>query len=73
MKHISEVWDLLEKCKTEEELKEAIGEIPNKFGSFSYERTDEDTITVTNTYYDKSLEDYYEDEVDLDIPEIEED
>ena len=25
MKHISEVWDLLEKCKTEEELKEAIG------------------------------------------------
>lgn len=69
MKHISEVWDLLEKCKTEKELEEAIGEIPNKFGIFTYERTDEDTITVTNDYYDKSLDDYFYEKVDLDIPQ----
>ena len=69
MKHISEVWALLEKCKTEEELEDAIGKIPNKFGIFTYERTDEDTITVTNDYYDKSLDDYFYEEVDLDIPQ----
>ena len=34
MKHISEVWDLFAKCKTEEELEEAVGEIPSKFGLF---------------------------------------
>lgn len=72
MKHISEVWALFEKCKTEKELEETIGEIPNKFGAFSYERIDKDTIRVTNFYYDKSLEDHYEDKVDFDIPEIKE-
>ena len=69
MKHISEVWALLEKCKTEEELEEAIGEIPNKFGNFSYERIDEDTVRVTNFYYDEGMDDCYEDEVDFDIPQ----
>lgn len=73
MKHISEVWNLLEKCKTEEELDEAIGEIPNKFGVFTYERKNKNTVTVTQDYYDKNLDEYMWDKVDIDIPEVEED
>ena len=73
MKHISEVQDLLESCKTEEELEDAIGEIPNKFGIFTYERKNKDTITVTQDYYDKNLDEYMWDKVDIDIPEVEED
>ena len=69
MKHISEVWDLLEKCKTEEELEEAIGEIPNKFGMFYVDRKSSSTVTVINTYYDEQLQDYFQERVDFDIPQ----
>ena len=71
MKHISEVWDLFESCQTEDELEDAIGEIPSKFGLFYIDRKDSDTVTVTNTYYDEQLQDYFQERVDFDIPEIE--
>lgn len=73
MKHILEVWALLNKCETEDELDDAIGEIPNKFGVFTWERKNKDTVTVTQEYYDDGLEKYMWDKIDIDIPEIEED
>lgn len=72
MKHISEVWELLGNCKTEEELEDAIGEIPSKFGLFYIDRKDGDTVTVTNTYYDEQLQDYFQERVDFDISQKDE-
>lgn len=72
MKHIREVWALFEKCTTEDELENAIGEIPNKFGIFTWKRKNKDTVTVTQDYYDKELDEYMWESVDIDIPEIKE-
>lgn len=69
-KHIDEIVEATENCKTEEELEKLFGEIPNKFGTFYFERQDEETVTVYNNYYDSQTEDYVEDSWDVDIPEI---
>ena len=69
MKHISEVWNSLKKCTTEEELESTIGEIPNKFGIFTWKRKNKDTITVTQDYYDEELDEYMWGYKDINIPE----
>jgi len=62
MKHISEVWNYLDQFHTIDELEEAFGEIPNKFGSFeitnlkTYE--EDGCFEICNSYWDEQLGDY---------------
>lgn len=69
-KHINEIIEATEKCKTEKELEKLFEEIPNKFGTFHFERQNKDTVRVYNNYYDEQMDDYVEDDWDVDIPEI---
>ena len=71
-KHINQIVTAAENCKTEEELEKLFGEIPSKFGTFYFERQDEDTVTIYNNYYDTQMGDYVEDSWDVDMPEIKE-
>lgn len=62
MVHINDVWEFLDNYNTEEELEEAFGEIPSKFGSFdivnknTYE--EDGYFEVCNSYWDNNLYDY---------------
>lgn len=61
-KHINDVWEYLDQFKTVDELEEAFGEIPSKFGSFDI--TNKDTIKedgwieVCNSYWDGNIGEY---------------
>lgn len=61
-KHIDDCWNYLDQFKTEEELEEAFGEIPSKFGSFdivnigTYE--EDGCFEICNSYWDKEVGDY---------------
>lgn len=64
--HIDDVWNELEKCKSVEDMKNLIKNIPNKFGSFDIELSDDGkTAKVTNTYEENG--DYNEDVVDINL------
>lgn len=64
--HINDVWSYLEDSIDEEDLKRRIGDIPSKFGSFTYEIiNDGDTARVTNDY--EEYGDYQSDVVDIDF------
>lgn len=67
MKHISEVWNYLREAKTKDELEERIGDIPNKFGDWDIEKTEDGRCRVINYYYDELCENWDEDCEDLDI------
>ena len=60
--HISEVWDFLDNFKTPDEMEEAFGEIPRKFGSFDITNTStyqkEGFIEICNSYFDENVGDY---------------
>ena len=62
MKHINDVWNFLDQYHTVEELEEAFGEIPSKFGSFDIinKRTVEEDgfIEICNSYWDIEMLDY---------------
>jgi hypothetical protein len=62
MKHISEVWEFLDQFHTKEDLEEAFGEIPNKFGSFEIvnDKTYEEDgyFEICNSYWDDNVGGY---------------
>lgn len=61
-KHINDVWEYLDQFKTVDELEEAFGEIPSKFGSFDIinkSTIEEDgRIEICNSYWDDNVGDY---------------
>lgn len=61
-KHINDVWEYLDQFKTVEELEEAFGEIPSKFGGFdiiNYNTIEEDErIEICNSYWDNNMGSY---------------
>ena len=64
--HINDVWSYLEDSENEEDLKKRIGDIPSKFGSFTYEIiNDGETARITNEYEEHG--DYQSDVVDIDF------
>ena len=64
--HIDDVWNELEKCKSVEDMEKLIKNIPNKFGSFDIELSDDGkTAKVTNTYEENG--EYNEDIVDISL------
>lgn len=64
--HIDDVWNELEKCKSVEDMEKLIKNIPNKFGSFDIELSDDGkTAKVTNTYEENG--EYNEDVVDISL------
>lgn len=73
MKHINDVWEFLDQYHTVEELEEAFGEIPSKFGAF--EITNKSTceedgfVEICNSYWDIEMLDY---EYDYHTIELEE-
>lgn len=51
LKHISAVRRCLNLCSSEEDVEEVIGMIPNKFGTWSVDYSDDgETFTVYNTF-----------------------
>ena len=62
MKHINDVWEFLDQFHTVEEIEEAFGEIPTKFGSFEItNRTtckEEGFIEICNSYWDSNFLEY---------------
>jgi hypothetical protein len=70
MDHIDLVWERVEACKTKDEVTRVLNLAPGMFGDFSVEFLDRDSgFTVTNTYFDGQLNDYYEEDKDFDYPE----
>lgn len=70
--HIEDVWEFLDQFHTEEELEEAFGEIPNKFGSFDIVNRDtyeeEGLIEICNSYWNKNIGDYDYDYHCIEVP-----
>lgn len=62
MNHINDVWEYLDQFKTPEELEEAFGDIPSKFGSFEVvNRTtykEDGVIEICNSYWNTNYMDY---------------
>lgn len=60
--HIDEIWDYLDQFKTKEELEEAFGDIPSKFGSFEIVNwktyKEEGYFELCNSYWDKNTNDF---------------
>lgn len=61
-KHLNDVWDYLDQFTTVEDMEEALGEIPNKFGSFDIingPTVEEDGfIEICNSFWDRHYGDY---------------
>jgi len=61
-KHINDCWDYLDQFKTKDELEEAFGEIPSKFGSFDIVNIntykEDGCFEICNSYWDKDVGDY---------------
>ena len=61
-KHIHDCWEFFDQFKTLEELEEAFGEIPSKFGSFevvnisTYEQ--DGFFEICNSYWDENCGGY---------------
>ena len=56
-KHIDEIWEALEKCKTAEEVYDILENIPNKFGTWWADVVSMNELEVTNQWWDKNQED----------------
>lgn len=64
--HINDVWKYLEQSRNEEDLKKRIGDIPSKFGVFTYEVVNNgEGAQVSNQY--EEYDDLQEDEVYIDF------
>ena len=64
--HINDVWEYLEQSRNEEDLKNRIGDIPRKFGTFTYEISEDGkSATITNSY--EEYGDIQSDDVDIDF------
>ena len=69
--HIDDVWEALDACNTLEEVENVIDEIPSKFGLFTAEQIDDNTVRVTNNYSEWG-DDSQSETVDISINELEE-
>ena len=70
MKHISDVRRCFDLCSTQEDVKEVIGSIPAKFGTFSVEYSnDGETFVITNCYYEDGVYDEEEAEYEFYVEE----
>ena len=69
--HVNDVWNYLDQFKDPDELEEAFGEIPNKFGSFEIINKDtykeDKCIEIENQYYDKALGEFETDYHTVDL------
>lgn len=66
--HIKDCWRYLRMSKDYNDLRKRISDLPSWSGNWYIEKNAEGNCLVTNEYYDKSLEDYDEEQEDLDIP-----
>lgn len=66
-KHINDCWNKLRKCKTIDEVVDAIKHFPNMFGSWAIEAEDSETITVHNSWYDNNIGDSFDESETLDV------
>lgn len=61
-KHIHDCWEFFDQFQTVEELEEAFGEIPSKFGSFEIVNTktyeEDGFFEICNSYWDENLGGY---------------
>lgn len=61
-KHINDIWNYLDQFKTIDEIEEAFGELPSKFGSFDIINKDtikeDERIEICNSYWDDNLGGY---------------
>lgn len=55
--HVGEIWDTLEQCETEDEIKDVLEDIPNKFGTWFSDRIDVGVVEVTNQWWDNNQQD----------------
>lgn len=63
-KNIQDCWTALDHCYDLEELQGTIQDFPIWTGDRDIELLDEDTVRITNSYFDKVSNDYDEDSVD---------
>lgn len=67
MKTVNDCWNELRNCTTADELGETIDNFPSWTGTWSMEVIDADTVRVSNTYWDETLNDQYTDEEDFEV------
>ena len=68
-RHINDCWNELKNfwdsketsAEDIETITNIIGDFPNRFGTWEITENDSDHITITNSYYDSQLDDWYED------------
>ena len=63
--NINEVWAALRNCKSATELGTMIGNIPNKFGKWEMVVGENNKVTITNSYFDGQLDDWYDESEDF--------
>lgn len=56
-KHVDEIWEALEECKTAEEVYDILDNIPAKFGTWWADVVGEGELEVTNQWWDENQED----------------
>ena len=56
-KHVDEIWEALEKCKTAEDVYDIVDYVPQKFGTWWADVVGENQLEVTNQWWDKNQED----------------
>ena len=56
-KHVDEIWEALEECKTAEEVYDILDNIPAKFGTWWADVVGEGELEVTNQWWDANQED----------------
>lgn len=69
-KHISEIKEKFQGCKTLDEINDVIRTIPGIFGRFGVElerRNGQRIAVITNVYYDSNLDDYNDDVIEVEL------
>lgn len=56
-KHVDDIWEALDECKTAEEVYDILDNIPAKFGTWWADVAGENQLEVTNQWWDKNQED----------------
>jgi hypothetical protein len=71
--HIKDCWSYLRMSKDYNDLLKRISDLPSWSGTWYVEKNADGNCLVTNEYYDKALEDYDEEQEDLDISYLDDD
>ena len=66
-KHISEVEEAINNCKTKEELEELLEDIPNGYGDWEIQCNDDGYCVAVNDWYDKVCETWEHDEYETEL------